>query len=210
MQDQWYGDKRDLIKWGILLELGRRHGARHILQVLYYRPSSYGPLEINGEKCKVPEAVLHHFRRLSAVTAIQSEATVEVIENLFKSRKSYLDVVVNRMHARPLIPGIVFLDPDTGLAPSRPGRKHVLDKELNEIWKELRTEDLLVFYQHQTNRRGAPWIDEKKAQFEQAIDLAPGESKLAWAPSIAKDVVFFFAKKLVATVGALPTVGSST
>lgn len=210
MRDQWYGDKRDLIKWGVLLELARRHGAKHILQVLYYRPSSYGALDINGEKCSLPEAVLQHFRCLSAVPAIHCEATVEVIEDLFESRKSYLDVVLNRMHARPPVPGIVFLDPDTGLAPSRPGRKHVLDKELTEIWKELRTGDLLVFYQHRTNRKGAPWIDEKKAQFERAIGLVPGASKVAWAPSIAKDVVFFFARKLVATVGALPTVGSST
>jgi hypothetical protein len=210
MRDQWYGDKRDLIKWGVLLELARRHGAKHILQVLYYRPSSYGPLDINGEKCSVPRAVLHHFRCLGAVSAIHCEATVEVMEDLFESRKSYLDVVVNRMHARPPVPGIVFLDPDTGLAPSRPGRKHVLDKESTEIWKELRTDDLLVFYQHQTSRKGTSWIDEKKAQFERAIGLAPGESKLARAPSIAKDVVFFFAKKPVATVGSLPTVGSST
>lgn len=211
MRDQWYGDKRDLIKWGVLLELVRRHGAKHILQVLYYRPSSYRALEIDGEKCSVPEAVLRHFRCLNAVTAIQCEAKVEAMCDLFEGRrrKPYLDLVLDRMRNRPQGPGIVFLDPDTGLAPSRPGPKHVLDKELDDIWKELRADDVLVFYQHQTNRKGAPWIDEKKAQFERAIGLARGASKVAWAPSIAKDVVFFFARKLAATVGTPPTVRSS-
>jgi hypothetical protein len=195
MRDQWYGDKRDIIKWGVLLELARRHGARHILQVLYYRPSFYESLDIDGEHCRVPAPVLHHFRRVSTVSSIQCEATVEVIKELFERRGRYLALVLKRMRSRPLVPGIVFLDPDTGLAPRHPRPKHVLDKELNAISRELRTGDLLVFYQHQTNRKGAPWIDEKRAQFERAIGLAPGASKVAWAPSIAKDVVFFFAKK---------------
>ena len=195
MRDQWYGDKRDLIKWGVLLELARRHGARHILQVLYYRPSCYGSLDIAVEQCKLPSAVLHHFRRLSAVTAISCEVKIHVIEDLFEDRQPYLDLVVNRIHSRPPSPGIVFLDPDTGLAPSRSGSKHVRNEELNKIWEQLRTGDLLVFYQHQTNRKGAPWIDEKKAQFERAIALPSGAAKVAWGPSIAKDVVFFFIKK---------------
>ena len=82
MRNQWYGDKRDLIKWGVLLELARRHGAKHILQVLYYRPSSYGVLEIDGEKCSVPEAVLHHFRCLSAAsTNVQSTWNREKLQS---------------------------------------------------------------------------------------------------------------------------------
>jgi hypothetical protein len=37
MRDIWYGDRRDLVKWGVLVELAARHDARHILQVLYPR-----------------------------------------------------------------------------------------------------------------------------------------------------------------------------
>ena len=195
MRDQWYSDKRDLVKWGVLLELARRYGAEHILQVLYYRPSSYGRLNIQGEECDLPPAVIRHFRRINAVTSIQCEAKVEVIEEVFKNRKPYLDLVLGRMHLRPHGPGIVLLDPDTGLAPSHPGPKHVLDKELEAIWRELRQGDLLVFYQHRTNRKGVPWIDAKREQFERAIGLASGASKLARAPSIAGDVVFFYARK---------------
>jgi hypothetical protein len=200
MRNQWYGDKRDIIKWGVLLELARRYRSEHILQVLYYRPSSFGPLNINGELCVVPEAVLHHFRRVTAVSAIECNARVELIDELFEARAPYLNLVLRRIHARPALSGIVFLDPDTGLAPAankrrKLGLQHVLETELKAIWTELRKDDLLVFYQHQTNRKGAPWISDKKAQFERAIGLSNGAAQTAKAPSIAKDVVFFFVRK---------------
>jgi len=38
VKDKWYGDKRDLVKWGILLTLAKMFSARRILQVAYYRP----------------------------------------------------------------------------------------------------------------------------------------------------------------------------
>jgi len=49
VRDLYYADNRDLVKWGVLVELGARHGARHILQVLYYRPTEWPNLEIDGE-----------------------------------------------------------------------------------------------------------------------------------------------------------------
>lgn len=59
MRDQWYGDNRDLVKWGGLLELVRRHSVKHVLQVLYLRPSDeWGRLEIDGHKVDLPEAVV--------------------------------------------------------------------------------------------------------------------------------------------------------
>ncbi|WP_157844579.1 hypothetical protein [Dehalococcoides mccartyi] len=33
MKDKWYGDKRDLVKWGVLLTLAKMFSARRILQV---------------------------------------------------------------------------------------------------------------------------------------------------------------------------------
>jgi hypothetical protein len=28
MRDEWYGDKRDLVKWGVLLHLAKQHGVK--------------------------------------------------------------------------------------------------------------------------------------------------------------------------------------
>jgi hypothetical protein len=68
----------------------------------------------------------------------------------------------------------VFLNPDTGLEPEKPSFEHVLESEFSVIWRALDTGDVLVFYQHQTNRNGQPWIHPKKLQFESAIGLASG------------------------------------
>jgi hypothetical protein len=195
MRDKWYADDRDLVKWGVLLALAERHGATHILQVLYYRPTEWALLELDDEHVPVPEAVIRHFRRASAASAIEASAPVEVVLDTFENRDEYHRVVVDRIRSRIMTPGIVFLDPDTGLASQTPSLDHVLDSELATLWAELKAGDVLVFYQHQTNRKGQPWIVPKKEQFEQAIGLPKGAAKLARSEKIARDVVFFYAQK---------------
>ncbi len=60
MQDRWYGDNRDLVKWGTLFELARRYEAKQILQILYYRRAK---IEIDGEVVEIAKEVTHHFLR---------------------------------------------------------------------------------------------------------------------------------------------------
>ena len=52
-----------------------------------------------------------------------------------------------------------------------------------------------MFYQHQTNRKGTPWIEPKKEQFERVLGVRQGSAKLARAAGIARDVAFFFIEK---------------
>ena len=195
MRDQWYADNRDLVKWGVLLTLADRFHARHILQVPYYRTSEWAPLVIDGENVKMPEAVVRHFRRVGAISTIQASVPIEVVFDTFADRAEYHRIVINRIRSREQLPGIVFLDPDTGLEPRAAGLEHVLEAELAKLWHELQRGELLVFYQHQTNRNGAPWIEPKKQQFERALGVLAGVSKVARAEKIARDVVFFYVQK---------------
>lgn len=58
---------------------------------------------------------------------------------------------------------LVLLDPDTGLEPAgRATLKHVKENEVRRVWKSLEPGNLLVFSQHQTNRRGEPWVADKR------------------------------------------------
>jgi len=196
MRDQWYGDNRDLVKWGVLLELAHRYRVKHILQVLYQRPSTWERLEIDGEQVELPPAVLQHFRRATSITALECAAQVEVISEPFGDRDAYLQIVLQRIRLRAQLPGIVFLDPDTGLEPSFARLEHVVGSELLKIWETLSSGDLLVLYQHQTNRNGGPWIEQKKAQFARALGVPEGMAKLARAAGIARDVAFFFIEKV--------------
>jgi hypothetical protein len=195
MRDQWYGDNRDLVKWGVLLELARRHRIKHILQVLYQRPSTWGQLEIDGENVDLPAAVVQHFRNALSVSTMECSANVEIVSEAFRNRNDYLKVVLQRIRLRAQLPGIVLLDPDTGLEPRLAGPEHVLDSELEVMWKALLSGDILVFYQHQTNRNGTPWIEAKKVQFERALGVREGAAKLARGVGIARDVAFFFIEK---------------
>jgi len=196
VKDKWYGDNRDLVKWGVLLELSHKFSCISILQVLYLRQSEWAAIQIDGEEVGLHRELIQHFRDAGSISHMSSAVSIEVIAEEFQDRLEYLQIIAKRIKSRTALPGIIFLDPDTGLQPNgRPGYEHVLESELAEIWKLLRTSDVLVFYQHQTNRNGEPWIEVKKNQFAGAIGVPPDHAKLAYAPEIARDVALFFAQK---------------
>jgi hypothetical protein len=199
MRDKYYGDNRDLVKWGVLLTLAERYSVKQILQVLYYRPTNWAHLDVDGDEVALPAAVARHFRRAAGIAAIETAAPVEVFADEFVDRHEYHRTLLDRIRSRPESPGIVFLDPDTGLEPRSPSHDHVLDYELATLWAELRNGDVLVVYQHQTNQAGRPWIPDKKQQFERAIGLPPGSAKLARSERIARDVAFFYSQKACQT-----------
>jgi hypothetical protein len=195
MRDKWYGDNRDLVKWGVLLELSKRFKCSQILQVLYFRPGKWATIQIDGEEVSLAREIILHFRNTSSISTMGSNVRIDVIADEFQNRNEYHQVVSKKIQSRDSSPGIVFLDPDTGLEPmGRPGPEHVLDSELKVIWKLLRPQDVLVLYQHQTNRNGSDWINPKRRQFEKAIEN-PGVAGLAYGPQIARDVAFFFMRK---------------
>lgn len=196
MRDEWYGDKRDLIKWGVLLDLEQRYKAKQILQVLYYRPSEWKPMEIDGDKVELNPEVLRHFRNPFSVSKIACKSCIKVLRKPFVRRDTYQSEVLKRIRLRTELPRVIFLDPDTGLEPrGKATLKHVLVSEVREIWKTLSPGDVLVLYQHQTNRNGSEWIQPKRRQFEKALGIGQGKSKVGRAEGIAKDVAFLFAQK---------------
>ena len=93
-------------------------------------------------------------------------------------------------------PRAVFLDPDTGLAPGIVNVKHVTEAEARQFWSALAPRDVLVLYQHQTNRNGTPWVQEKRRQFASAIGIPSSRVRVAKGESIARDVVFYYASKV--------------
>lgn len=196
MQDIWYGDKRDLAKWGVVLTLANRYSLEHVLQVLYYRPNEWPALDISGETVPLPLEVIQHFRNANGIRRISACCTVDTVSEVLSDRTDYHEEVLKRIRSRIGVPGIVFLDPDTGLEPAgKTTLSHVLEIELASIWNEMQSGDLLVFYQHQTNRNNSPWIESKKEQFEKSIGIPLGSAQLAQAQQIARDVVFFFVQK---------------
>lgn len=198
MRDEWYSDKRDLVKWSVLLLLSARCKADRIIQVAYYNRSDFGEIEIAGERYPIPDEVISHFRRIGKVAGLTTRPRITVFDAAFEKRDrgSYLDAVRSLIASFSEERCIVFLDPDTGLEPNGTAdQKHVLNRELHAIWEALPKEWLLVFYQHQTNRNGEPWIEPKRAQVAKAIGIPLASVRVASGPKVANDVVFFFATK---------------
>lgn len=195
MQDRWYADNRDLVKWGVLLRLAETYNARRVLQLAFYRSNTFGQVVIDGQRQNIPAEVIAHFRDIRKIASINSTLRVTVFDAVFEDRTAYLDAVLKLLAAFAGERCIVFLDPDTGLQPQNPGLEHVLDAEAQTIWHGMKQGDVLVFYQHQTNRIGQPWIEPKRVQLAKALEVGPDSIKVAQAPEIANDVVFFFSQK---------------
>jgi len=199
VQDKWYGDNRDLVKWGTLLELARIYQVKQILQVLYHRPSTWEQIEIDGNSVRISDEVIQHFRNAKSICQLRSSVPVQVLDTKFTGRHQYLKCVLDAMRSRTLKPGIVFLDPDTGLEP--PSRNsnfgHVLYDELTAIWNNLEVDDVLVLYQHKTGMNQNDFITPKLKEFVNALGIDRARAKHAHAPTFntANDVAFFYAKK---------------
>ena len=195
MKDKWYADNRDLVKWSVLFHLARQYSATRIIQVAYYRPDTYADILIDGKPHSIPDEVLNHFRSITNVKGIKCSVSIDVYDTTFKNRQEYLQGALEYIRSFGGARIIVFLDPDTGLEPAKPSAEHVLRDEANAIWHGMKYGDIMVFYQHQTNRNGTPWIEPKKSELATALDVKTADIKIASGPSIARDVVFYYIQK---------------
>ncbi|MBU4233940.1 MAG: hypothetical protein L6277_04875 [Desulfobacterales bacterium] len=195
MQDKFYADKRDLVKWAVLHRLAETYQAQRILQLAFYRPSEFAKIIIDGVEYDIPKEVRSHFRDIRTVEKIKSKIQVTVFYELFYNRNSYLEAVKKFLSKFQEERCVVFLDPDTGLEPREPNLTHVLESEAKAIWESIKVGDVYVFYQHQTNMAGQPWIEPKRRQLEEALRLPEQSIKIAQGPQIAHDVAFFYKQK---------------
>ena len=198
MRDQWYSDKRDLVKWSVLLLLAEKCNAVRIIQIACYNASDYGKIEIDDEQYAMPEEVISHFRNIGKISGLTTRPKITIFDAAFeqRDRNSYFEAAKNLMASFNKECCIVFLDPDTGLEPKgKADEKHVLERDLKVIWDALPKGWMLVFYQHQTNKNGQEWIEPKREQFAKAIGVPLPSAKIASGKKVANDVVFFFSIK---------------
>ncbi len=198
MKDIWYGDKRDVVKWGGLFHLCSHKKIKHVLQVAYYRENEWPLIMFDGVSTDIPKAVLKHFRNIEGVKCLGNSIDVEV--TLFKkhfSHKGRLEYHSEVCREIKLLnhKKIVFLDPDTGLSPMKCKAEHVKCSEVSSIWKSMRQDDILVFYQHRF--RDKNWIKIRKDELAESCDVVQKKVQIWEAKDIANDVVFYFIEKEV-------------
>jgi len=190
MREVWFADNRDLIKWAILVHAARTYGLKTIVQVPYWRPENTRPRFCFGnDRVAVVDDVWRFFRDIRSVERLgdQVEMTVKVIAEEFShtNRDAYSDCISRQLKSctRPLL---LFLDPDTGMAPRTTRITHVTETEVARAWGELCARDWLVFYQHA--RHKADWISPVSQQLSKICEGA--SVKVALSKEVGRDVAF--------------------
>jgi hypothetical protein len=205
VRDTWYGNARDIVKWGAIVEIGNRFGVERVVQVAFLRPGDRPVLvgDLWREPVQIPDVVWQHIRNIDPVETGLSSALgleVEVIDWLFdpSRRKAYASDV--EQHLR-LLGGkkLVLLDPDTGMEPqrSRPTGNHILCEEIVQLWNALRPNDWIILYQHRWRESGWDAIAQRRfGEIVQAPTKIIGaqRSHIVGAPKV--DAIFLAARKL--------------
>src|SRR3989338_6091679 len=104
MQDIWYADKRDLVKWATLYHLAHIFKGSRIIQIAFYRKEKkFGKIIIDGQEKEIPKEVISHFRDIHKIGDIKFQVPVEVadfsIENNWgemEYRHDYLIAVIEQ------------------------------------------------------------------------------------------------------------------
>lgn len=192
MQNKFYGDKRDIVKWGTLIHICRQWKVDMIIQVAFFRNDLERPkLTTNSGDVSIAEEVWSHFgRNITQVRSLGELAniSIDVFDMVFdhRTREKYTDAVLARIESIESQPKVVFLDPDTGIAPTKIGVQHVSRDEIRRIWSALKTGDWLVLYQHLWHKKDCR--QEARKRFISICGIADVEE--FWSSRIAHDVVF--------------------
>jgi len=169
MRNEFYGDRRDLWKWTVAL---REAGpGRKILHVAMLHSTPKRPRQMPRD---IDERVWRFFtQEWECLDAESSRCSrigqlsdgIRLISQPFdnKHRSEYFGCVVAALSSRSREERyVVLIDPDTGIAGSKPTSKHVCLRDLEMVWNAMLTDDVLLIYQHNAHVEKQRWIREKK------------------------------------------------
>lgn len=179
MRDTWFGDNRDLVKWGTLAHIAEREDLAVIVQVLYFRTAEKAPLHYHHSEEDLDRAVWNFFRDVTSISNLGSKLGREIVVVTDKfnpnQRTAYRQIARDRVARLPQ-PKVVLLDPDTGIAPSKCDGKHATLEDIRAVWDILNEGDWLVVYQHAS--RSKHWRDEAKEKLAQICGVDEVEVSL--------------------------------
>ena len=148
MKDIWYGDNRDIVKWGGIVHLCSKTGINFVLQIAYYRSQQWLEMSFDNDHVNIPREVFRHFRYLEDIKrlGLVIGINIQVInKEISQSRRgSYHNAILNYLN-KLKERKIVILDPDTGLAPNKAGAKHVKPDEVLLIWESVKEGDISLY-----------------------------------------------------------------
>src|SRR6266568_2341657 len=98
MRTEWYGDNRDLVKWGTLIHLCRERSLKHISQVPFLCDENNShKLSVDGGTVDFPKKVWSHFKPLQRIEDLGKQVDLRI--NVFlefinhKKRQDYVELL---------------------------------------------------------------------------------------------------------------------
>jgi hypothetical protein len=178
MRNEFYGDRKDLWKWTVVLnEAGQ---SRQILYVAMYRPDGkvkcdHGIRPDVADFFRNERKALGVQRECSRIKVLSSQIVpfLEVYESMHLD--AYLAPVKQALESRSKPSNcVVFLDPDTGLR-EKSGPEHACRRMLTSLWKSMLPGDSLLVYQHYARKKVDSWLIEKCELIGKILQLGPAD-----------------------------------
>ena len=94
MQDWYYADHRDLLKWSVLVLLAQQHRLSRIIQIAYLRPSIFPTIDMGGQETELPSEVRAHFRNINNIAGLHNDIYISVFDRVFDDRKTYQEAAI--------------------------------------------------------------------------------------------------------------------
>lgn len=194
MRNEFYGDRKDLWKWTIVLnEAG---DSRPVLYAAMFRPDGKVKYETG-----IRADVVDFFRNERKALNVQKECSrikllssqiVPFLETYVPERlDAYLAPIKQVLESRSdTCNYVVFLDPDTGIR-EKSGREHACKRLLTSVWKSMRPGDTLLIYQHYARKKVDSWISEKSELIAETLQTKISDI----APKLHSGVCFFLIDK---------------
>jgi hypothetical protein len=194
MRDRWYGDDRDVVKWGAVVHLARREAIADVLHAALYRPEVEWPrLATARGPAALPDEVVRHFRDLDDLERLAAGTGLRIVtvKEPFVDRAAYFGRLCERIRTHRA-PVLVLLDPDVGLVPEAPGPQHVESADVALVFGALRPGDLLACYQHARPQKD--WRGRARRAFANAPGVPSFEVEVLRS-DLARDVLLLAVKK---------------
>ena len=175
MRNEFYGDRKDLWKWTVVLnEAGE---SRQILYLAMYRPDQKVK-RTSGIRPDVIEffhaehKALNAGKECSRIKGLSSRIVPFLALYEPGQMDAFLAPVKQALESR-IKPSsyVVFLDPDTGIR-EKSGPEHVCPRLLASVWKSMVSGDTLLIYQHYARKKVDSWLSEKAELIAKAIQTA--------------------------------------
>ena len=216
MRNEWYGDKRDFLKWPALLYLARRQKIGRIFQVAMCTdavPTHPKIKTLNGQMVECQDISRHvadHYHRhndLNGIRAVGKHFGIDIevwLEQFtHATRVEYFQEVLKEIR-KSTARTVWFFDPDTGIEPpkSEADKTHMRLQELSNTFALLRPRDYLACYQHAWWKQD--WRTQARTRLSEHMSVDENEVEV-FTSDYSKDVIILAVERKERWVSRRPT-----